>query len=177
MAFLLKTKKKEEHEGKGYESLMTVVKSRFRANVEDNLQELFCSELVALALKSLGVLQNVIVSNYLPSDFAQEIVPGADPEAFEAIKVHAYTSSSQSRARRPSGNIDATGITSPRELKKQNSSGGVLGLLSPRQARKSNSISPRTSAGNVVGALKPETNRHRRGKSQDVPKTTDFEEK
>jgi hypothetical protein len=35
---------------------MTVVKSRFRANSHDNADELFCSELVALALMSLGVI-------------------------------------------------------------------------------------------------------------------------
>ncbi len=74
----------EMHEGKGYESIKTVVKSRFRANTHDDAQELFCSELVALALMDLGIItRERLAANYLPSDFAQGTVPGASPDAFE----------------------------------------------------------------------------------------------
>jgi hypothetical protein len=122
----------EEHEGKGYEGFVTLVKSRFRANNHDDLNEMFCSELVARALMDLGLITDGgrLASNYLPSDFACDEVPGA-AGAFEALKRHANTSHHKPRSRRASEDIDATGITSPREARMP-----LHSALSPMALRK-----------------------------------------
>ncbi len=67
----------EEHHGKQYEeSVATLIRAKFKANHEESLSSLFCSELVAAAFQELDVLgRDVISSNFSPKDFAQDRFP------------------------------------------------------------------------------------------------------
>jgi hypothetical protein len=66
---------------------------------------------------------------------------------FAAIKFHGNTGNFQPRSRRPSKDIDASGITSPREVRKA----GML--LSPLQSRKASSPRSSGSAGQGPGQV------------------------
>jgi len=65
-----------EHAGKTYEdSLMPLVKAKFKTNKDEDFSKFFCSELVAAAFKHLGLLsKSMNASNFTPKDFASEHV-------------------------------------------------------------------------------------------------------
>ena len=154
----------DTHEGKGYEKMSTIVRSRFRANSHEDkeLNQLFCSELVARALMDLNALDsgNRLASNYLPSDFAQPSVPGESmPHMFEPLKLHRNGGRRRARSRAASmevrsqeqvlpggGGAAATAVaaertssSSPRSIRSPRRSGAratVAGLLSPLSPKK-----------------------------------------
>jgi hypothetical protein len=65
------------HHGKNYEeSVATLIRANFKANHEESLDSLFCSELVAAAYQEFAVIgRDVISSNFSPKDFANEHFP------------------------------------------------------------------------------------------------------
>ncbi len=157
----------ERHEGKGYEKVMTIVRSRFRANSHEELTELFCSELVARALMDLNALDSDsrLANNFLPSDFAQDRVPGqALPHMFETLKLHSNSGRRRARSRAASMEVSGDAQTPPPQR--------------PSNSSPRNLLSPRTSARSSVRALlsplsprREATKAHKRGKSLGVPKS------
>ena len=81
----------QENEGKQYEdNFVSLIKSRFKSNTEEDTSSFFCSELVAACLKAVGVFsQEIISSNYTPKDFTvnNRLLPGQIRGSFERLKV------------------------------------------------------------------------------------------
>lgn len=81
-----------ENEGKPYEKMTNLIKAKFRINQSDELEQLFCSEVVAGALKVVDVIdKDRVSSNYLPKDFAKPQIPGMVRGTAEPLKYHALT--------------------------------------------------------------------------------------
>jgi hypothetical protein len=159
----------ERHEGKGYEKMSTIVRSRFRANSHEDkeLNQLFCSELVARALMDLNALDsgNRLATNYLPSDFAQAVVPGESmPHMFEPLKLHKNGGRRRARSRAASMEVRSNEslLTSERVV----SSASPRSILSPRRT------SARVTVHGLLSPLSPTRSKketaHKRGKSLGV---------
>jgi hypothetical protein len=70
------------HCGKSYEdSIVSMIRAKFKSNKEEDLSTIFCSELIAACYKHLGLLsQSQNASNFTPKDFANAHVMMNDGE-------------------------------------------------------------------------------------------------
>lgn len=70
--FELITKFVEENEGKKYEdNFVSLIKSKFKTNTEEDCSTFFCSELVAALLKAIGIVLSFFCSLSLTTLFKE----------------------------------------------------------------------------------------------------------
>lgn len=128
----------EEHEGKPYERFRNLVKAKLRINHEEEMDHIFCSELVAAALKVVGLMDPLAISgNFQPKDFAQEKIPGLLRASYGPLKLYSK-SKSRSRANSVESSPRNAQLLSPRSWKKKDTGkvdeqrpGGQAQLLHP----------------------------------------------
>jgi hypothetical protein len=138
----------EEHEGKSYDSVSTLIRGRFRLNQTEDWSTFFCSELVAAALKRVKVLDDSRVSsNYLPKDFEAGDPVGLIPFRAELLPLKEFVpyreppSPRRSRHRRHPSSTSAPPADTVMKGKRGNFNNcklscshnfSLVGILSPR---------------------------------------------